>query len=452
MSEKGRSSRRQARPTPHALAADVVGWGMPSPSSSSSDATPTRASSTDAPAAGSGAPASGAPGPITSAERAERARALFGDLADDVRAVVLFDDQYVQYYTGFVFAPTERPIGAVLLREGERLLFVPRLELEHAEAAADADRVVAYPEYPGERHPMEILEAELRTAGATRGVIGVDHDGYPPVMGYRPWPLSRRLAIRHVSETVDARMALKSEHEIALIRESARWAARAHRLMQDATRVGLSEPEAAGPASRTATDELAAAMGPGYRQRNRWISGALALYRGQIGPASAFPHALADDVRFAEGDVLVTGASADVWGYMSELERSMVVGAASAEQVRFFDHMVALQDLAFETIRAGVRCARVDEAVQAYVDRHDLRPHWRHHVGHSLGQRIHESPFLDVGDATELRPGMVLSVEPGLYVPGLGGFRHSDTVLVTEDGLEMLTDYPRDLASLTLPV
>lgn len=392
-----------------------------------------------------------APGPITPAERAARAQSLFRDLADDVRAVVLFDDQYVQYYLGFVFAPTERPIAAVLLRDGERVLFVPRLELEHAQASADADRVVAYPEYPGERHPMEILEEELRAADATRGTIGVDHDGYPPVMGYRPWPLSRRLSVRHVSEAVDARMALKSEHEIALIRESARWAGRAHRLMQNATRVDLSEPEVAGPASRTASDELAAAMGPGYRQRNRWVSGAVALYRGQIGPASAFPHALADDVRFAHGDVLVTGASADVWGYLSELERTMVLGFASSEQVRFFDHMVALQDVAFDAMRAGVPCARVDQAVQAYVDRHDLRSHWRHHVGHSLGQRIHESPFLDVGDATELRPGMVLSVEPGLYVPGLGGFRHSDTVLVTEDGIELLTDYPRDLASLTLP-
>jgi len=298
---------------------------------------------------------------------------------------------------------------------------------------------------------MEFLWDALREAGAERGVVGVDYDGYPPVMGYLPRPVSDRWAVRRISREVDARMAIKSEHEIALIRESARWAARAHRLMQDATRVGLAEPDVAGPASKTASRELTRALGPGYRQRNRWISGALALYRGQIGPRGANPHALADDVRFAEGDVLVTGASADVWGYLSELERTMVLGAPDAERRRLFEHMLAMQDLSFETIRPGTPASAVDEAVQAYVDRHELRPHWRHHVGHSLGQRIHESPFLDVGDASELRPGMVLSVEPGLYAPGLGGFRHSDTVLVTEHGVEMLTDYPRDLASLTLP-
>lgn len=64
---------------------------------------------------------------------------------------------------------------------------------------------------------------------------------------------------------------------------------------------------------------------------------------------------------------------------------------------------------------------------------------------------IHERPFLDIGDARPLEPGLVLSVEPGLYVPGLSGFRHSDTILITGTGMELLTDYPRDLDSLTLP-
>jgi Xaa-Pro aminopeptidase len=76
--------------------------------------------------------------------------------------------------------------------------------------------------------------------------------------------------------------------------------------------------------------------------------------------------------------------------------------------------------------------------------------YWRHHVGHALGTGIHEAPFFDIGDPTEIRPGMVFSVEPGVYVPGLAGFRHSDTILITEDGSEILTSYPRDLVSLTI--
>jgi Xaa-Pro aminopeptidase len=114
--------------------------------------------------------------------------------------------------------------------------------------------------------------------------------------------------------------------------------------------------------------------------------------------------------------------------------------------------MKALQETAFDAIRPGARCSDVDKAVRTYFAQHDLFAYWRHHTGHAIGLRYHEGPFLDSGDDTEIQPGMVFTVEPGLYSPELGGFRHSDTVLVTGDGIEILTYYPRDLASLTIPV
>jgi Xaa-Pro aminopeptidase len=90
--------------------------------------------------------------------------------------------------------------------------------------------------------------------------------------------------------------------------------------------------------------------------------------------------------------------------------------------------------------------------VSQYYDDHELMPFWKHHTGHGIGLRYHEGPFLDSHDHTLIVPGMVLTVEPGLYVSGLGGFRHSDTVVITDDGMELITYYPRDLESLTLPV
>ena len=118
---------------------------------------------------------------------------------------------------------------------------------------------------------------------------------------------------------------------------------------------------------------------------------------------------------------------------------------------RMFTLMVELQEVAFDAIRPGSLCSDVDKAVRASFDQHELWPHWRHHTGHAIGLRYHEGPFLDSGDHTEIRPGMVFTVEPGLYSPELGGFRHSDTALVTDDGIEILTYYPRDLASLIVP-
>jgi Xaa-Pro aminopeptidase len=353
----------------------------------------------------------------------------------------------VSYYTGFSYIPTERPIAFVLAVDGRGGMLVPRLEVEHAQANAAVAEVAHYDEYPGERHPMEALRELIASLGVERG-LGADHDGYPWVFGYRGPPLGDSTPI---ADLVEDQMAIKSEAELALLRESCKWANLAHTLLQRYTRPGVSETEVENRASTEATYAMLDAIGPLYRAQSQWFSGATAGYRGQIGRNAAIPHSLPNNIVFQAGDVLVTGATAPVWGYYSELERTMVIGPPSDEQKRLFDHMVALQDLAAAAVAPGVPCAEVDRQVRAYYDDHGLWDNWRHHVGHAIGLRYHEGPFLDRGDETEIRPGMVFTVEPGLYAPAVGGFRHSDTVAVTDHGVEWLTYYPRDLESLTLP-
>jgi Xaa-Pro dipeptidase len=390
---------------------------------------------------------------ITPEEFAVRREALASRLEElRVSGAVLFDPHRVLYYTGFAFIPTERPMAFVLAADGRGGMLVPRLELEHAQANAAVSEVAHYDEYPGERHPMGALR-ELLGALGVDGRIGADEDGYPWVFGYRGPSLTALLgdAPAPIAELVEDQMAIKSPAELALLRESSKWANLAHTLLQRYTRPGVSETEVERRASSEATYAMLDAIGPIYRAQSAWFDGAVAGYRGQIGRNAAIPHALANNIVFAVGDVLVTGATAPVWGYHSELERTMVIGPPSDEQKRMFDHMVSLQDLAISAIRPGVPCAEVDRQVRAYYDEHGLWENWRHHVGHAIGLRYHEGPFLDRGDATEIRPGMVFTVEPGLYASGLGGFRHSDTVAVRDDGVEWLTYYPRDLESLTLP-
>jgi Xaa-Pro aminopeptidase len=366
--------------------------------------------------------------------------------------VVLFDPYYVLYYAGFAFVPTERPIALVLGSDGSRTLVVPRLELEHAEAKSTLDRVEHYLEYPGSPRAEDVLARAVANAGIS-GAVGADQDGYPWILGYRGATLTELCVVNvvRVVEQIERQLAVKSEAEIALIRESVRWGNLAHRLLQRYTRVGATETEVSQRASDEATFAMLDAIGEIYRAQSFVSSGAHAGYRGQIGRNAAIPHALAGNLVFQPGDVLVTGASAPVWGYLSELERTMFVGDPAPEQERMFEHMVALQDLAFDAIRPGVACSEVDTAVRSYFDEHELWSHWRHHTGHAIGLRYHEGPFLDTGDGTVIEPGMVFTVEPGLYAPELGGFRHSDTVLVTEEGIEILTYYPRDLASLVIP-
>ena len=367
----------------------------------------------------------------------------------DLGAMVLFNVTAIFYLTGFAFIPTERPICLVLYDGGKSVLFVPRLEVEHGEETAEVDRVVSYPEYPGETHPMEVLAQALGDLGLADKPIAADAPGYASGWGYQGPRLEEVLAGGEVTlfpKLVEEHRVIKSPAEIALIRESCRWGNLAHALLQEYAQAGRAEIEVAGRASQEATAMMVKTLGPGFEPRGG--RGAGAGFRGQIGANAALPHAITKNIVLRRGDVLVTGAGATVWGYNSELERTMFVETVSAEQRKFYDWMMDLQDLAFAAIKPGVPCAAVDVAVRKYYDDHNLWPYWRHHVGHALGILGHEAPFFDVGDDTVIQPGMVFSVEPGLYVPGFGGFRHSDTLVVTETGIEMLTYYPRDLDSM----
>lgn len=367
-------------------------------------------------------------------------------------AMVLFSTTSIFYLTGFPFIPTERPACLVLYGGGESFIFVPHLEIEHGQEAADVDEVLTYPEYPGETHPMRLLAKVMEEKGLAGKPLAADARGYASSWGYAGPTLEEVMPgteVKLFPRLVEFHRMIKSPQEVSLIRESARWGNLAHTLLQRYTKAGEPETLVSAKASFEATEMMNATLGPSFEPRGGFSrSGAHAGYRSQIGPHSALPHAITKNLTFRSGDVLGTGAGSVVWGYGSELERTMFVDEASAEHRKYFKHMVNLQDIAFAAIKPGAKCSGVDKIVRKYYEREGLLANWRHHVGHNLGLLGHEAPFLDIGDDTVIRPGMVFTVEPGIYVPGLGGYRHSDTVVVTDAGIEMITYYPRDLGSL----
>ena len=193
------------------------------------------------------------------------------------------------------------------------------------------------------------------------------------------------------------------------------------------------------------------ALGATYGGGLSSTDGVSAGYRGQIGKRSSWAHAIAHNIAFEPGDVLVSETSAPIWGYNAELERAMIIGEPTAQMRRLFDHMLGARNAALGALRPGVTCADVDQAVLTYFEANGILHYWKQHTGHAIGLRNHEAPFLDIGDFTPIEPGMVFTIEPGVYDGELGGFRHSDTALVTPDGFELLTSYPTELEELTIP-
>ena len=368
-------------------------------------------------------------------------------------ALYLVSVANIAYTTNFFHIPTERPIAALILSSGEKILFVPRLEYEHALKYSYADEVLSYDEYPDERHPMLIIADHMRRLGLEGKRIGFDVDGYGHIFGYRGPRLSEALKASYSYERdlVENMRLVKSEEELRLLRESAKWASLAHRLLQEYTRPGLYEDEISMRASMEATLAMARAIREIYRPAG-WSAGARAGFRGQVGKHSYYPHSLTIHAIIKKGDVLVTGATALVSGYGAELERTMIVGEPTKEQEKFFKLMMEARRIALESIKAGVRCSDVDRNVRRFFKERDLIRYWRHHTGHGIGLEYHEAPFFDIGDNRVLEEGVVMTVEPGIYVENLGGFRHSDTIVVTKDGFEFITNYPDELEDLIIPV
>ncbi len=366
-------------------------------------------------------------------------------------ALVVFYPARVAYLSGFHHIPTERPVALVLGPDAYTALVVPAVEKEHAESVEGIDHVEVYFEYPGDRHPMHMLASVLGSINANSRRIGADHDGVVPHWGYRGPRLSEVLGASPIDGEmlVESLRRVKSTAELECMELSCEWAGRAHRRMQNAIRPGRTEMECyQGPAAET-LNEMIREM-PGWRPRGFGGDGLTSMFVG--GRHTAMPHGFVRGHGLEPGDVLVSGASADIDGYHSELERTMIVGPPTPAQQDAFAAMLALQTRAIETMAPGVTMAEVDSEVLRLARELGHGDHLRHHTGHSIGLEGHEAPFLDRGEEGELEPGMVFTVEPGLYLAGLGGFRHSDTVCVTGAGARLLTDYPRELRDLVIPV
>jgi Xaa-Pro aminopeptidase len=390
---------------------------------------------------------------IPASELEERRERVLEHVREEgLTGYVLFGQDYIQYLTGFWFLSTERPVVVAQNAAGDLVAFVPGFEVERVRAETAFERVESYPEYPGVEHPMALLARVLADLGIG-GAVGADQGGYPGILGYQGPSLGEVTGamVTPIADVVEAMMVRKSASEIALIRESARWCEHAHRLLQEYSRPGATEAEASLRAGHEATLALLDARGDSFGGQLSSSDGVSAGYRGQIGRRSSWAHAIAHNIEFRQGDVLVSETSAPIWGYNAELERAMVIGPPTDDMRRLFGHAVSAQQVAFGALRPGVTCADVDGAVMRYFADNDLLPYWRQHTGHAIGLRNHEAPFLDLGDTTTIEPGMVFTIEPGVYDAEIGGFRHSDTVVVTPDGIEILTDYPRDLESLTSP-
>ena len=170
-----------------------------------------------------------------------------------------------------------------------------------------------------------------------------------------------------------------------------------------------------------------------------------------VGERAALPHAMPTQKLIGESPfLLVDWGALTQKGYRSDLTRMIVHGRTPAKFEKVYQTVLKAQVAAIEKIRPGVLCKEVDQVARTIIKKAGFGKHFTHSLGHGVGLDIHEGPRLGGNDSTELKPGMIVTVEPGIYLPGWGGVRIEDDVLVTREGHEVLTSIPKDFESTVL--
>lgn len=166
------------------------------------------------------------------------------------------------------------------------------------------------------------------------------------------------------------------------------------------------------------------------------------------GKNSSMPHGVPTDKKIENGDFITMDFGAVINGYRSDMTRTVALGNVNDEQRKVYETVLEAQKRAFEVIAPGVPCIEVDRAARNYIAESGFDGCFGHGLGHSIGLEVHESPCFNTRDETPLKPGMILSVEPGIYLPEKFGVRIEDLVYITEDGFENLTASPKELIVL----
>ncbi|MFE0590571.1 M24 family metallopeptidase [Micromonospora echinospora] len=352
----------------------------------------------------------------------------------------------VAFLSGFFYIATERPVYLWMPREGDSLLVIPRLDEEYAAQQGVTVETVSYFEYPGVVTAEQTLASALSRRGGPARRIGVG--GGVSVGAFRALSTALTGATLETTDAV-ARLRLRKFPEEVPFHEAA---ARICDEMLAAGRALIEEALATGgPLPRE--DELARHV-IGYGTDRMYADYDLVVYTTKLagglvyaGPNSALPHGLPTRRRLQPGDTLILSLGAAVASRFVESERTFVIGEPTAEQARYYEADREAQEVGTQAMVAGRTCAEVNKICLDVLRGHGLGDFIRHRQGHGIGLQNHEAPWVEDGDDTVLAPGMLLSSEPGVYVPGHAGYRISDTVLVEADGPRRLTGYPRDLAS-----
>lgn len=348
----------------------------------------------------------------------------------DLDAVILNPGPTLTHLTGLHFHLMERPVVLLFAKDQDPAIVLPELELQKVASLPYQLQVFSYPENPSE------WDKAFRSAVQALGLDGKR-------IGVEPRQL-RLLEFRHVkngapeadypdaSEVLSGLRLRKDKAEVEAMRKAVRIAQDALEATIPLIKIGMTEKEVS---SELVVQLLRYGSEP-EMPFSPIVSG---------GPNSANPHASPTERKLQVGDLLVIDWGATYNGYISDLTRTFAVGEVEEEYSRIHKIVQESNAAGRAAGKPGIPCADVDKAARDVIEKSGYGEYFTHRTGHGIGMEGHEEPYMRGDNMQLLEPGMAYTVEPGIYLPGRNGVRIEDNVVVTEIGVDVLSDMPREI-------
>jgi Xaa-Pro dipeptidase len=346
----------------------------------------------------------------------------------NLSAVAIMPGPNMHYFAGLHFHLSERPTLAIFPVQGQPALVCPAFEATKTQRSPVAWQLFTYIDG---QDPQEVFHAACHALHLDQTRVGIE--------AYKLRVLELRLlekaAYALACEPADALIAqlrmIKDAGEIAAMRRAAQITGQALDDVIDAVRAGMTERQIANLLTQALLQ--------------RGAEGLAFDPLVQSGPNTALPHATAGERVIQAGDLLLLDFGVTVDGYNSDITRTFAVGQASAEVKKIYELVKQANAAGRAAARPGASGQDVDRAARKVIADAGYGQYFTHRTGHGLGLEGHEPPYMVEGNAVPLEAGNTFTIEPGIYVPGLGGVRIEDDMVVTEDGAESLTRYDREL-------
>ncbi len=352
-------------------------------------------------------------------------------------------DPYNVFYLGLYYYPGKRPVMLYIHNDGTVLAVTPAMEAHEARKVPHFDVVTAYQDnYAPGSDLYDCLKDTVTAAVGHVRQVAVDQ---VDLTAYRR--LVEIFPELTVEDVVFPSRIIKSAEEIQMLKASAAYSDTMVAVGRELLKPGITELGTLNRMITATVDKMIEELGDVV-----YVPGGPAGALVPSGPRTALPHALPSGRTLQPNEPMILSCGANVWGYRTECERTFFVGSPSPAWRKAFEVMRRAQEMAIELMQPGAVCQDIDRQVLDFIRSEGYGDYVRHRTGHGKGLEEHEPPYIALGDETVIQPGMIFSSEPGIYIEGMSGFRHSDIIWVSENGPEVLTQYPKDLDSMIIPL